>query len=59
MKFFVVIQDILSTMLNDQFIEELFKPQKMYTRLAMQSVFEKLVHSSIMRLNSNSMSKVC
>lgn len=53
-----VIQDILSTMLNDQFIEELFKPQKMYTRLAMQSVFEKLVHSSIMRLNSNSMSKL-
>lgn len=53
-----VIQDILSTMLNDQFLEELFKPQKMYTRLAMQSVFEKLVHSSIMRLNSNSMNKL-
>lgn len=53
-----VIQDILSTMLNEQFLEELFKPQKMYTRLAMQSVFEKLVHSSIMRLNSNSMNKL-
>ncbi|XP_054712365.1 protein OSCP1-like [Uloborus diversus] len=53
-----VIQDIIGTMLNDQFIEELFKPQKMYSRSAMQCVFEKLVHSSIMRLNSNSMSKL-
>ncbi|XP_035222998.1 protein OSCP1-like isoform X2 [Stegodyphus dumicola] len=53
-----VIQDIISTMLNDQFIAELFKPQKMYSRSAMQFVFEKLVHSSIMRLNSNSMGKL-
>ncbi|CAL1267099.1 unnamed protein product [Larinioides sclopetarius] len=53
-----VIQDIISTMLNDQFIKELFEPQHMYSRSAMQSVFEKLVHSSIMRLNSNSMSKL-
>uniref|UniRef100_A0A2L2YGU6 Protein OSCP1 n=2 Tax=Parasteatoda tepidariorum TaxID=114398 RepID=A0A2L2YGU6_PARTP len=53
-----VIEDILTTMLNDQFIEELFKPQNMYSRSAMQSVFEKLVHSSIMRLNTTSMSKL-
>lgn len=45
-------------MFNDQFIDELFKPQNMYSRSAMQTVFEKLVHSSIMRLNSSSMGKV-
>ncbi|KAG8198304.1 hypothetical protein JTE90_021558 [Oedothorax gibbosus] len=53
-----VLQDIVSTMFNDQFIDELFKPQHMYSRSAMQTVFEKLVHSSIMRLNSSSMGKL-
>lgn len=53
-----VVNDIVSTMFNKQFVEELFKPQEVYSKQALRTVFEKLAHSSIMRLNANSMDKL-
>ena len=53
-----VMHDILATMLNKRFMEELFKPQDAYSRKAMRTVFDRLAHASIMRLNSASMDKV-
>ena len=52
------MHDILATMLNKRFMEELFKPQDAYSRKAMRTVFDRLAHASIMRLNSASMDKV-
>ncbi|KAA0189974.1 hypothetical protein HAZT_HAZT011761 [Hyalella azteca] len=53
-----VRNDILSIMLNRRFIEEVFKPQPLYSRAALRGVFERLAHGSIMRLNAVSMDKV-
>ena len=41
-----------------QFIRELFKPQEMYTSSSTREIFNKLAHSSIMRLNESSMDKL-
>lgn len=45
-------------MFNRQFVHELFKPQDAYTLPAVRSVFDRLAHSSIMRLSEQSMDKV-
>lgn len=45
-------------MFAPKFIDELFKPQDMYTDGATRQVFDRLAHSSIMRLNSTSMDKL-
>lgn len=41
-----------------QFIRELFKPQEMYSSSSTREIFNKLAHSSIMRLNESSMDKL-
>ncbi len=46
-------------MFNSKFVEELFRPQELYPKKAVKHIFEKLAHSSIMRLNEASMDKVC
>ena len=54
-----VINDIVSTMFNRRFIEEIFtKHQAFYSRLVLRTMFDKLAHASIMRLNTNSMDKL-
>ena len=53
-----VLKDILSAMYNPTFLNELFKSQKIYTLQSTREIFEKLVHSSIMRLNTTSMDKL-
>ncbi|XP_065057182.1 protein OSCP1-like [Rhopilema esculentum] len=53
-----VMHDIVGTMLNGRFMTELFKPQDAYSKKAMRTVFDKLAHASIMRLNSASMDKL-
>lgn len=53
-----VLQDVVKAMFSPSFIEELFKPQAMYTLAATKQIFEKLAHSSIMRLNQSSMDKL-
>ena len=45
-------------MLSKTFLEELFKPQTMHPYSATKTLFTKLAHSSVMKLNENSMSKL-
>ncbi|KAM7099007.1 protein OSCP1 isoform 3-T3 [Molossus nigricans] len=53
-----VLHDIILTMFNKNFIEELFKPQELYTKKALRTIYDRLAHASIMRLNQASMDKL-
>uniref|UniRef100_A0A8C7AZE0 Organic solute carrier partner 1 n=1 Tax=Neovison vison TaxID=452646 RepID=A0A8C7AZE0_NEOVI len=53
-----VLNDIISTMFNRKFMEELFKPQELYSKKALRTVYDRLAHASIMRLNQASMDKL-
>lgn len=53
-----VMHDIVKTMFNQRFVGELFKPQDIYSKKAMRTVFDRLAHASIMRLNTASMDKL-
>nr|XP_045006263.1 protein OSCP1 isoform X2 [Jaculus jaculus] len=53
-----VLNDIISTMFNKKFIEELFKPQDLFSKKALRTVYDRLAHASIMRLNQASMDKL-
>ena len=53
-----VLDDIVKTMLASVFVDELFRPQAMYTMNATKAIFKKLAHSSIMKLNDTSMQKL-
>lgn len=52
------MNDIITTMFNKKFMEELFKPQDLYSKKALRTVYDRLAHASIMRLNQASMDKV-
>jgi len=45
-------------MLSKKFIDELYRPQEMYSLASTRQIFERLAHSSIMKLNATSMSKL-
>ena len=45
-------------MFTPDFIAELFKPQELYSSASARQIFDKLAHSSIMRLSTSSMNKV-
>jgi hypothetical protein len=54
-----VLDDIVSTMFNRRFIEEIFlKHQPLHSKRMLRAMFDKLAHASIMRLNTQSMDKV-
>ncbi|NXP29161.1 OSCP1 protein, partial [Scytalopus superciliaris] len=53
-----VMNDIIATMFNKKFMEELFKPQELYSKKALRTVYDRLAHASIMRLNQASMDKL-
>ena len=53
-----VLCDVLRTMVSKSFINELFRPQEMYTTSSTRQIFNKLAHSSIMRINEQSMDKL-
>ncbi|KAH9489142.1 Protein oscp1 [Bulinus truncatus] len=53
-----VLTDIVSTMFNKKFMDEIFKPQNLYSKKAMRTVFDRIAHASIMRLNAASMDKL-
>lgn len=53
-----VLQDVIRAMYSPLFITELFKSQEMYSAISTKQIFEKLAHSSIMRLNKQSMEKL-
>ena len=52
------MQDMVGTMFGGQWLEELFQPQPMVSREGLQSLLQKVAHSSIMRLNSVALEKV-
>ena len=43
-----VMNDIISTMFNQKFMDELFKPQELYSKKALRTVYDRLAHASIM-----------
>merc|ERR1740138_676508 len=53
-----VLCDVVRTMYYPRLIEELFRPQMMYTSRSTRQIFDRLAHSSIMRLNESSMDKL-
>lgn len=55
----IVMNDIIGTMFNKAFMEELLKPQDLYSHRALRTVLTRLAHASIMRLNPASMDRVC
>lgn len=50
--------DVARTMFSEVFVNEMFRPQDVYSDSSMREVFDKLAHSSIMRLNQTSMDKL-
>lgn len=53
-----VLNDVVRTMYYPRFIEELFKPQEIYSIQSVRQIFDRLAHSSVMRLNESSMDKL-
>ncbi|XP_010871826.1 protein OSCP1a isoform X2 [Esox lucius] len=53
-----VMNDIIATMFNKAFMEELLKPQDVYSHRALRTVLTRLAHASIMRLNQASMDRL-
>uniref|UniRef100_A0A8C2PUU1 Organic solute carrier partner 1a n=1 Tax=Cyprinus carpio TaxID=7962 RepID=A0A8C2PUU1_CYPCA len=53
-----VMNDIVATMFNKAFLEELLQPQDLYSHRALRTVLTRLAHTSIMRLNQASMDKL-
>eukprot|EP01112_Ceratiomyxa_fruticulosa_P009713 TRINITY_DN2546_c0_g1_i2.p1 TRINITY_DN2546_c0_g1~~TRINITY_DN2546_c0_g1_i2.p1 ORF type:complete len:384 (-),score=83.45 TRINITY_DN2546_c0_g1_i2:161-1312(-) len=53
-----VLSDVLKSMFNTKFIQELFRPQELYSHSSTRGIFDKLAHSSIMRLSESSMDKL-
>uniref|UniRef100_A0A671MA25 OSCP1 n=1 Tax=Sinocyclocheilus anshuiensis TaxID=1608454 RepID=A0A671MA25_9TELE len=53
-----VMNDIVATMFNKAFLEELLRPQDLYSHRALRTVLTRLAHASIMRLNPASMDKI-
>lgn len=54
----VVMNDIVGTMFSKAFMDELLKPQQLYSHRTMKTVLTRLAHASIMRLNPASMDRV-
>lgn len=52
------MSDIVAAMFGGRLVDELFRPQPLYSARALRSLFEKLTHVSVMRLSPASMDKV-
>jgi hypothetical protein len=50
-----VLHDVVKSMFDPTFVSELFKPQDVYSQRSTRQIFNKLAHSSIMRLSESSM----
>ncbi|XP_068432145.1 protein OSCP1a [Clinocottus analis] len=53
-----VMNDIVGAMFNKDFMDELLKPQQLYSHRTLKTVLTRLAHTSIMRLNQASMDKL-
>lgn len=54
----MVLDDLLRNMFQSSFVSELFHPQRVYSIPSTRNVFQKIAHSSIMRLSTDSMEKL-
>lgn len=52
------MRDIVGQMLDARCVNEIFRPQKVLTKKSLRTVFERLAHASIMKLNTSAMDKV-
>ncbi|XP_074543524.1 protein OSCP1a isoform X2 [Halichoeres trimaculatus] len=52
------MNDIVGTMFNKSFMDELLKPQQLYSHRTLKTVLTRLAHASIMRLNPASMDRL-
>ena len=48
-----VLHDVVRTMFDGTYVEKLFAPQDMYTVSQTRKIFDRLAHSSIMRLSES------
>lgn len=53
-----VLADVLRTMFSNKFVVELMRSQEAYTSRSTRQIFDRLAHSSIMKLNKTSMDKL-
>uniref|UniRef100_A0A672HKQ9 Organic solute carrier partner 1a n=1 Tax=Salarias fasciatus TaxID=181472 RepID=A0A672HKQ9_SALFA len=53
-----VISDIVGTLFSQSFMDELLKPQQLYSHRTMKTVLTRLAHASIMRLSPASMDRL-
>eukprot|EP00240_Pyramimonas_obovata_P012637 CAMPEP_0118939590 /NCGR_PEP_ID=MMETSP1169-20130426/29293_1 /TAXON_ID=36882 /ORGANISM="Pyramimonas obovata, Strain CCMP722" /LENGTH=257 /DNA_ID=CAMNT_0006883893 /DNA_START=230 /DNA_END=999 /DNA_ORIENTATION=- len=53
-----VLHDVVRTMFSTKFIAEVIKPAPIYSNASTRQIFERLAHSSIMRLSESSMDKL-
>lgn len=53
-----VLHDVARTMCNTKFLDEVFRPQETFSSTSMRGIFNRLAHSSIMRLSTASMDKL-
>uniref|UniRef100_A0A8C4DKS1 Organic solute carrier partner 1a n=1 Tax=Dicentrarchus labrax TaxID=13489 RepID=A0A8C4DKS1_DICLA len=53
-----ILNDIVWTMFSKPFMDELLKPQQLYSHRTLKTVLTRLAHSSIMRLNPASMDRL-
>ncbi|CAF0991263.1 unnamed protein product [Didymodactylos carnosus] len=54
-----VLNEIVQTTFSELTMKDIFCPQELPNDAAMKSLFQKLTHASIMKLNETSMGKVC
>ncbi|XP_056597755.1 protein OSCP1a isoform X2 [Triplophysa dalaica] len=52
------MNDIATTLFSKTFLEEILKPQDVFTHRGLRTVLTRIAHASIMRLNSASMDKL-
>lgn len=48
-----VLRDVVATMFDATYVDKLFSPQEMYTVSSTRKIFDRLAHSSIMRLSES------
>ncbi|XP_059206422.1 protein OSCP1a [Centropristis striata] len=53
-----VMNDIIGTMFSKDFMDELLKPQQLYSHRTLKTVLTRIAHASIMRLNPASMDRL-
>ncbi|XP_064404156.1 protein OSCP1-like [Halichondria panicea] len=53
-----VMRDIVGQMFDARCVKELFRPQQAFSKKSLRTVFDRLAHASIMKLNTTAMDKL-